>query len=43
MVHAAGMDPTVGAGDEPKHPPVLRTPEEQVAYERERAKRAQAS
>lgn len=42
MVHAAGVDPTGEAGDEAVHPPVLHTPEEQAAYEWERAERAQA-
>jgi hypothetical protein len=42
MVHAAGVDPAGGAGDEPAHPLVQHTSEEQAAYEQERLERAKA-
>jgi hypothetical protein len=42
MVHATGVDPTGGAGDETTHPFVLRTLEEQDTYEQEKAECARA-
>jgi hypothetical protein len=40
MVHAAGVDLMGEAGNKAVHHPMLRTPEEQAAYKRERAERA---
>jgi hypothetical protein len=42
MVHAEGVDPTGGVGDEPAHPLVQCTAKEQAAYEQERLERAKA-
>ncbi|RLM92367.1 hypothetical protein C2845_PM08G14630 [Panicum miliaceum] len=42
MVHVVRVDPMRGVGDEPTHPPVQRTPDEQAAYERVRAEHTKA-